>query len=73
MGERDGIMSNLKTVPSGAHGRLATNKLKIAEGDAAGRKAAPAVEATSLQIDREFDQDCDPYNRTGQFFAIGKN
>ncbi len=40
------------------------------QDDASAYRQTPEIEVTALQIDEEFERDCDPYNRTGQFVKI---
>ena len=35
-----------------------------------GRPLAQEIESSSLQIADDYEQDCDPYNSTGQFCVI---
>ncbi len=51
--------------------KLARRKLLQEPDIAVPERPVQQVEVTSLQIDHDYDLDCDPYNRTGQFIVVG--
>ena len=60
-------MSTWKTTPGRAVARRARKKIEIDAVDETEDRPVQDVEAKSLRIDEDYDVECDPYNRTGQF------
>ncbi len=65
----DVIMSAVDSASQNAPKRSVNTKLDIAETGAIRPPAVEKIELGMLQIDESYDDDCDPYNSTGQFLA----
>ena len=62
-------MSTDRTTPQKAFERRAENRVVFDSKNAARRADVENLDVTALQIDESPDDDCDPYNSTGQFLA----
>jgi len=62
-------MSTGNKAPRSAQTRLAETKFNINKVGDTKHPVINKIDVSSLQIDESYDDDCDPYNSTGQFLA----
>jgi len=62
-------MSTGNRAPRSAQTRLAKTKFNINKSGDIKQPVINKIDVSSLQIDESYDNDCDPYNSTGQFLA----
>lgn len=62
-------MSTGNKAPRSAQTGLAKTKFNLSKVDDTKQPVINKIDVSSLQIDESYDNDCDPYNSTGQFLA----
>jgi hypothetical protein len=62
-------MSTENKVPRTAQTGLAKTKFNLDKVGGIKKPVINKIDVSSLQIDESYDDDCDPYNSTGQFLA----
>jgi len=62
-------MSTESKAPRSAQPGLAKTKFNVNKLGDIRQPVVNKIDVSTLQIDESFDDDCDPYNSTGQFLA----
>ena len=60
-------MTTKKLMTHSMHARSARTKFNVDRAADLPLRVLPDVETISLEIDHDYEVDCDPYNRKGQF------
>ena len=66
----DSVMLIRKNASSDEAAALTPGKLPVEPAAVMQQRLVQEVEITSLEIEQDQDQGCDPYNRTGQFCIV---
>lgn len=62
-------MSTYIKAQQNAADKPARTKFNVDKSGETKRPVVASIDVTALEIDESYEQDCDPYNSTGQFLA----